>query len=633
MPQGREIKVDAKYIQCHCAIRRDHDTTKVGIVFDGSAKSSHDELSLIDCLEVGPNYMPHLFDTLLRFWSHIIALTAGIEKAFHPIEVKESDRDFLRFLWYDDVSSDTPSIVEFHMKRLPFGLTPSLAILGETIRKHVSQFKESHPQVVLMLQHLYTDDFSGGASDSEEALRVYKEAKEILGKGVFNLRKWNSNDKEVLREIRSLDALNNNESKPMFAEKDESHATLALGNNDEAKILGVNWDSDLDRLYFDMKQVINFANSSPPTKHSLLKIVANIFDPLGCIGLFTINLKIMFQQFCLDKRGWDEELFGEERHKYDMLMTELGKLHNVSIPRCCFLEGKKIRNVQIHGFSDATESAYTGVVYFCAEYETGEVQVRFVLSKAKVSPIKKQTIPSLELMGPLLLATLVDTVKKNLQEVLGQGHIEVHYWVDSAATLCWIKNNKPLKQVVRHRVHDILKVSNGEEWHFCPGSLNPADLPSWGIYGKDIGANKVWWEGPHFLVLPFSEWPQLDSNQEVDPAVAAEEKVRIEATHVFVGKQATVDMEILVISMDRFSTKTRLVRVYAWVLRFVTTLKAIVNKEALKLCPLGGKELRCADNVVIRDVERECFSKEIEFIQSNSKVCSKPPTIVSLICS
>ena len=31
-----------------------------------------------------------------------------------------------------------------------------------------------------MLQHLYVDDLSGGASDSEEALTVYKEAKEIL---------------------------------------------------------------------------------------------------------------------------------------------------------------------------------------------------------------------------------------------------------------------------------------------------------------------------------------------------------------------------------------------------------------------------------------------------------------------
>ena len=146
--------------------------------------------------------MPHLFDTLLRFRSHTIALAADIEKAFHQIEIKEADRDFLRFLWNDDVSSDSPSIVQLRMKRLPFGLTPSPAILGETIRKHVSKLNDSHPQAVSMLEHLYADGFSGGTNDPEEALKIYKDAKEILDKGGFNLRKWNSNDKEVLSKIR-----------------------------------------------------------------------------------------------------------------------------------------------------------------------------------------------------------------------------------------------------------------------------------------------------------------------------------------------------------------------------------------------------------------------------------------------
>jgi len=152
-------------------------------------------------------------------------------------------------------------------------------------------------------------------------------------------------------------------------------------------------------------------------------------------------------------------------------------------------------------------------VYLRVEYETGEVQVRFVTSKTNVSPIKKQTILRLELMGSVLMSNLMNTVKKTLQEVLGQGPIETHYWVDSVATLCWIKNNKPSKQFVRHRVDQILKTSKREEWHFCPGSLNPADFPSRGNYGKDTGANTVWWEGPHFLVLTISVWPKLESNQ------------------------------------------------------------------------------------------------------------------------
>ena len=218
-------------------------------------------------------------------------------------------------------------------------------------------------------------------------------------------------------------------------------------------------------------------------------------------------------------------------------------------------------------------------MYLRTENETGEVQVRFVTSKAKVSPIKKQTIPRLELMGAVLLSNLVDTVKNTLQEELGQGSIETHFWVHSVATLCWVKNNKPLKQIVRHRVQKILEFSSLEEWRFCPGSLNPADLPSRGIYGKNIGANKVWWEGPRFLALPLSEWPKLETNQEIDPAVAAEEKVSIEPIHVLVGQQIPVTKTTPVVSIERFSTKTKLLRTYTWILRFVSNLKATITDK------------------------------------------------------
>ena len=72
IPEGTENKAYCKYIPHHCVIRRDHDTTNVRIVFDGSAKGSKDILTLNDNLEVGPNYMPHFCDTLLRFRSYTV---------------------------------------------------------------------------------------------------------------------------------------------------------------------------------------------------------------------------------------------------------------------------------------------------------------------------------------------------------------------------------------------------------------------------------------------------------------------------------------------------------------------------------------------------------------------------------
>ena len=51
--------------------------------------------------------------------------------------------------------------------------------------------------------------------------------------GELNLQKCNSNDKEVLREIRSIEALNKNEGELMCAERVQLHANSTVGNNDK----------------------------------------------------------------------------------------------------------------------------------------------------------------------------------------------------------------------------------------------------------------------------------------------------------------------------------------------------------------------------------------------------------------
>ena len=63
---------------------------------------------------------------------------------------------------------------------------------------------------------------------------------------------------------------------------------------------------------------------------------------------------------------------------------------------------------------------------------------RLVASKTRVSLIKKQTIPRLELLGAVILSRLTTTVLKALPEQVNR----INYWVDSRTVLCWIQNNK-----------------------------------------------------------------------------------------------------------------------------------------------------------------------------------------------
>ena len=79
------------YSPHHTVVRRDCETTKVRTVYDGSAKNHKDERSLNDCLEVGENYIPHIFKMLTRFRWNSVALTADIEKAFLMVGIKAED--------------------------------------------------------------------------------------------------------------------------------------------------------------------------------------------------------------------------------------------------------------------------------------------------------------------------------------------------------------------------------------------------------------------------------------------------------------------------------------------------------------------------------------------------------------
>ena len=77
---------------------------------------------------------------------------------------------------------------------------------------------------------------------------------------------------------------------------------------------------------------------------------------------FQSLIKAFFQQLCIDKLDWDEELQGEYRKTYDKLLSELRNFDNVNISRCFFQQGKNVEHVEIHDFSDASERAYALVV-------------------------------------------------------------------------------------------------------------------------------------------------------------------------------------------------------------------------------------------------------------------------------
>ena len=83
------------------------------IVYDASARSTGPSLN--DCLYMGPSIGQSIFDILLRFRVHQVALAGDIEKTFLMVGVDEKDHDVLRFLWTSELDSDVlkPLILRF----------------------------------------------------------------------------------------------------------------------------------------------------------------------------------------------------------------------------------------------------------------------------------------------------------------------------------------------------------------------------------------------------------------------------------------------------------------------------------------------------------------------------------------
>ena len=130
-------------------------------------------------------------------------------------------------------------------------------------------------------------------------------------------------------------------------------------------------------------------------------------------------MKILLQRVWELRIDWDDFVPEEIQSAWTRWRSELSPLYDKYISRCYFPKNVQIISVQLHGFSD------------------NHVHVSLVMSKTKVSPMKRHSIPRLELCGAQILARLHIHVKDVLQ--LPMSH--VFAWTDSTIMLNWLSGN------------------------------------------------------------------------------------------------------------------------------------------------------------------------------------------------
>ena len=583
------------YLPMHMVRKESSSTTKIRAVFDASAKSSTG-VSLNDTLLVGPTVHPPLVDVLLRFRLHRVALTTDVSRMYRGIELPPLDRDLHRFVWRDDISEP---VRDYRMTRVTFGVSASSFVANMAVRQNAVDLAMKYPLAYkAVMESFYVDDGLTGADTPEEAVKLHEELQEMFGRAGLLLRKWNSNDPQVLHHIPS--------------ELRDSHLVHQIPDSNEyTKTLGVEWNTRLDHFRLAVTQP---PSSDVATKRTIVSDIAKTYDVLGWFSPTIVKVKILLQRLWEQKVDWDDPVPESIHEVWSQWRDELQLLADHRIPRCYYPTETKLCSMQLHGFSDASELAYAGVVYLRIEDTCGGVHIALVTSKTKVSPIKRLTIPRLELCGAHLLAQLL----RHVQEVFHIPVHDIHAWTDSTIVLSWLVGNpRRFKPYVGNRVSHIVELVPPDRWRHVIGVENPADCASRGLLPSELLQHQLWWSGPGWLSLPPQNWPQqTDTHQESVP-----DEERELCLHTVVTAKEPL------IPIDRYSSFTRLKRITAWVLRFIHNCGSLKLGQARSGGRLTVLEIDAAEKYWVSHSQECCFADDIATLKSKRDIALSSPLL------
>lgn len=597
---------DHHYLPHHCVLKPSHNTTKLRIVYDASAKMSKSSPSLNDCLLAGPNFLPDLCSILLRFRCSPIGVASDIEKAFLQLGLQEQDRDVTRFLWLRDIDAPlTPNNIQvFRFCRVPFGVISSPFLLAATVRFHLQQSNSDiAPQI---LSNTYVDNVIVGHQSVQDAIHYYHSAKQLFNDASMNLREWASNSTEFLDQLPESDRV----------------------RPGPQKCLGIVWNTEHDVLSVNAIKAATFAVH---TKRQVLQVTAKFFDPLGLYSPVVIQAKLLMQEIWKLDVSWDHPLPDEIIHRWTSIAEDLDIASTLSVPRFINIQPSAVN--ELHVFSDASSVAY-GAVAYLRVITPNSTNTSLVFSKAKVAPLKTATIPRLELMSAVVGALLIRFLRQSLDTLSFQSII---LWCDSTTVLHWLQSTSNLPPFVRNRV-DVIKSIPDVTYRHVRSAANPADLPSRGIHAAELASSDLWWHGPPFLqdtsLLPHqpallaagegptepATEPAAQNSYPQNPKGSNGRDILTNSQHL---KEKCISAAPFGIDCMEFSSFITLVRVTALCRRFVSRLRKFKSPAG----PLTVSEFRQAKISWLQHVQTTVYYndplsnyKQLDLAIDNEKI-------------
>ena len=186
---------------------------------------------------------------------------------------------------------------------------------------------------------------------------------------------------------------------------------------------------------------------------------------------------------------------------------------------------------------------------------------------------------------------------------------EAKYWSDLKIVLTWIKQDvDDLKQFVSNRVKIIQQNTKEMNWDYIRFECNPDDIVSHGCTITTLQSSMLWWQGPSEVM---TEDHDAMTKEEIN---SFENDVRSKSSNC-----PNQSLNILanntshaqsVIDVKRFSTWKKLLRVTAYVLRFIKNCRKS-SKETSD--HLTCAEIEAAEQKWIKEMQRDVKEEFLSF--------------------
>lgn len=234
--------------------------------------------------------------------------------------------------------------------------------------------------------NVYVDDCLKAMTSDEEAVQMIKDLTALCEKGGFTLSKWISNSCTVLLSVTEERRAN----KMMELDLDADQFPTE-------RALGLQWCTETDMFQFR-----TLVREQPQTRRGILSVVSSLYDPLGFLAPLSMPAKLLLQELCRRNVKWDEVIPPALSNQWSEWLQDLQKMDEFKVERCIKPRDFGVPvSAQLHHFSNASQVGYGTVSYLRLEKDDN-IQVAFLLGKARVAPLKQTTIPRLELTGAVL---------------------------------------------------------------------------------------------------------------------------------------------------------------------------------------------------------------------------------------